>query len=821
MVSVSKVYFSSLAVLLMTILSNVTASQAQVEDPDRRYLFQDDNRRFIKAQEKRDEELLKPVVTGSFDSRFSAGQVEYLKESTTIHGTQGVSIAREGMQLRADELLYNTETQQVTIPEDLVLSFPSGELIASSGEFALESETGVFNDAYLSLSEGGGYRVAAKEIAKIGENEFELDYAEFTTCQCADGSVPWTIGCSEASIEREGYAQLKNFVFRAGDVPLFYSPYAIIPVKTRRSAGLLFPTFGYSNQHGFQYRQPIFAPVDETFDFTFTPFVETRTRAGSIFDAEKIFSTRHSLSGRLIYSNESQRGDNLRGTNITDIFDPTFDTDRFGGFYRQYWQTEQDVLLPSAVVVDAHLVSDDLFLRELADDDIGERGARVLTSRAVLRTSAGSWLYGDLSTEYNQSIREDQDFVLQRLPELDLTASESFRPFGFNPYGLKVKTDLGFQGVSFYREEGIDGNRYNLNPSMRVPYHYKNYLNGDMQVQGHLTSYQINTDLDPLSGAEAEDGEREVFLFRHRLSTALERVYDVPPDNPAVTLTSLGSQNQRFSLSRIKHTIEPEVNYLYIPFTGQDELPFFDSFDRIRNRNNMSMGLRSRILGRFSPRFAGGEQIPELTPRLEHMPSLLDNEGVSFFDHDSLFGQSQAGYQIQRGEIRELVNVSLLQNFDVNEYRDDKDPLRTPWSDLSFNLGVYPTPNFGFSFNSNIDYEDSEFSSYAMGTHLRDDRGDIVRARYTFIDNIISQVEGNLEFVLTDRLKLAGYGRYDELEGEIIEAATALRIESGCDCWHVDLGYAETINPDNQRVLLTFSLKGLGDITQRFSFDDQ
>ena len=792
---------------------------AQVEQPDRRFLFERDKTRVQEVEEKTQKETLKPIRIGGTDARFSAGRVEFLQESDAIRGTEGVTVSREGMKLRAEELLYSSKTQQVDVPVDMILSFPSGELIASEGKFSLETETGGFEDASLTLNDGG-YRIAATHIEKTSEDDFELENSEITTCQCADGSVPWSIGCTSGSVEREGYAYLDNLVFRAANVPLIYLPYAVLPVKTKRSPGLLFPTVGYSNRHGIQYSQPIFVPLDESFDFTLTPFIEARTRVGSKVDVQRIFSQRHVMSGRLIYSNESNRGESLRGTNVTDIFDPTFDTNRFGGFYKHFWQTERDALLPSAVVIDAHAVSDDLFLRELADDDIGDRSSRVLTSRAVFRSSVGSWLYGDLSAEYNQSIREDQDFVLQRLPELDLTATQSFRPFGFNPYGLKVKTNLGVQAVSFQREKGVDGNRYNVRPTLSIPYHYKNYLNADLSLQGDFTSYRLDEDMIFGTDQIIEDDDRSVFQLRHRLSTAVERVYDVDPNSSLVTLTSLGADNQQFALTRFKHTIEPEMNYQFIPFTSQDQLPFFDSFDRIRNRNNISAGVRSRLLGRFAPPFAGGDRIPELTPRVAQLPSLLSADGQSFFNHDVLFSDTQSNYVIQRGTIRELVNVAVLQNFDVIEHRKNLDPNRSPWSDITVNVGLFPTPNLGFSVDSNYDYEDSEFSSYSLAGHVRDDRGDIFRGRYTFIDDILSQAEANAEIVLTDRYRLAGYARYDEQNEEIIEASTALRLQSSCNCWYIDVGYAETLNPDNQRFLVTFSLRGLGDFTQKFGLNN-
>ena len=65
----------------------------------------------------------------------------------------------------------------------------------------------------------------------------------------------------------------------------------------------------------------------------------------------------------------------------------------------------------------------------------------------------------------------NDDLVLQRLPELNLSALKSFWPFGFNPYGMKVTTKVGFQATKIARDTGYDGLRTDFRPQAAIPFH--------------------------------------------------------------------------------------------------------------------------------------------------------------------------------------------------------------------------------------------------------------------------------------------------------------------------------------------------------------
>ncbi len=814
------------SLLVAALFVAITPSLVFAQVPTSEFLFQEDSTKLQDSQE-RERGLIgqtDKVIENEVD--FQAPQVEFLQEENVMKGTGGVLLSGDGIQVQAEEGTFAVESKDARLNGGVILTGPDGTVRAEQIELNLDSEVGTFTDAQFTLEEGA-YDVSASRVDKLSETEYELDDCWLSTCHCADESHPWKISGSDINITQEGYAHAYGATIDMWDQPVMYLPWVAFPVKQERTSGLLVPEFSYSSRDGFGYSLPLFGVIDDTSDITLTPFGETRTRVGTGFDFRKAFSTRSSMNGRIVYSNESARDGDLRGTDVTNLFDPTFDEDRFGGFFKQSWSTPSTAAIPLSIVSDIHLVSDSLFLREMEDEEIGLSNSRFTTSRVLMNAALGDYFSANVSGEYYQAFLSDQDLTFQRLPELTIQGSKSYRPFGFNPYGLKVTPGIEINATQFARDTGYDGLRFDVSPYVKIPFHYQNYFNSQLQLTYHQTQYDLDETYDPRSLTDLESSnERSLFQLSYKASTALERVYDLPQDTWLKTVTSLGSRNQDRMLERVKHTIEPTVAFDYVPGTDQDDLPLFDSFDRYREKSTVTYGVTSRLYGSFKTQRGARTQFEELAPELS------DFWGSSFSDPlDDIDGGGDPAtngvlkdpFVVGAGqnEIRQLAFVSLYQAYDYVEDQESLDPTRQAFSDVALRFGVSPTPDFSFTFQSNYDFHDEEFSSWSVGSYLRDDRGDRLTARYTFIDDRVSQLEGNLEIRLSKRFGLGYYARYDDEEGEFIEQQAALRLRSKCDCWHLDFGVSDEINPDKKRFLVSFTLKGIGDVSEKMGLGEE
>ncbi len=801
------------------------------EAPTDEFIFDEDSERKQRLLQLEREQIQKKqmqAITGSSKVDFEAPNVEYLQEENKLKGTGGVLVSAEGLQLEADEGELDLDTKDGSFTGDVLLTTPDGVIEADRSDFNLDYETGTFYDADFSIEEGA-YLIHAEEAQRITEKRFRLNDCFLSTCHCDDGSRPWRISGDEMDVTREGYAHAYGSSISFQGVPFFYSPWLAFPVKEERASGLLVPMAGYSNRDGVSLRQPILAVIDDHSDMLFEPFFASRTRRGSAFEYRNAFSTRSNLHTRLLYSDESPRDGMLRGTNVTDVFDPTIDEDRFGGFYRQNWQSDPSSIIPTSFIANVNYVSDNLLLREMDESEIGESNSRYVNSDVVLRSSFGDYVTTSLEGEYNQSLLTDQDLVFHRLPEARVNALRSFRPFGFHPLGLKVTTKADVQATNFSRDTGFEGMRYDIRPSVKVPLHYKNYVNMEFEAGIRQTIYDLGETFNPTISAQLpfedldDSNDRTLPDASVKVNTAIERVFELPEETWIKDVTALGSEAGEYELQRLKHTFVPGMTFQYVPDTTQTDLPIFDAIDRLREKSLVALDLRNSLYGSFKPRGQlPPQQIEELAPEVQDFGRIRDNYLLG--DLDNLYGTEDvfARQNIRKGRnmVRELASFRLLQSYDYIEDVDDNDPNRDAFSDLGAIATIFPTPQFALSADTNYNVQEEDVSSWGLATHFRDDRGDVLRVRYSFIDESISQLTGNLQIALTDQLQVGYFARFDELESDFIEQRAALRLKSACNCWHIDFGVSEQVNPDRQRFLFSFTLRGLGDLTEEFGFRD-
>ncbi len=791
--------------------------------------------------------LTAPAAAPGLD--FQAPIIEFKKEQNQIIGKGGITLSEGGVQVQADEGVFNTETKQGDVKGNVLMTTSSGVLGAESAKLQVENETGVFNGLEFDVEEGG-YRVEAQEARKVSEFEFELSDSDMTTCRCPDGTKPWEVSSSRCNLTQEGYAHAYGSTVYFQGLPVLYAPYMVFPVKNERASGLLPARFGFGNRDGFQYAQPIFLSVDDTTGLTVTPFLATRSRVGSEFAFEKVFSQTSRVDVGLTYSNESLRDGQLRGLNISNVAEPWIDDNRFGGFWKQRWVSDAKDPYPVELIVDGRYTSDNLYLRELPAPQIGEQQAQFLTSTAVLRGTAFEFLNLEGRSEYNQMLLEPQETTFQRVPEFVASTSKTLRPFGSNPLNLKLVTGGDASATSFMREDGYQGWRTNLHPKVGLPFQLSNYVRAQVGAELHQTGYSLSDDEipmprnsyypDPIPTAGINDKpdpenpaaidrerkygdfgtNRTLPIFTYGMGTAVERVYDLNRGNFFSKLVALGAENEGSELTRLKHTIEPNVQYRYVPDIDQNDNPQFDSLDRFAHRSLASYGFTTRLYGRFHEPYERTREVEDLSRTEQTLP--MFDLGQSMLD----FGRGAtlsplAPIDTREGEIRELGQFYVSQGYDFVEAQRSVSPDEStnPFTDVKTGFIVSPSAYTSASFDSNVSANDAQFTSYNWGLGFRDDRGDAIRMRYSFVNNTLSQAEGNIELKITDRIRFGSYGRYSFQDSEFQESRGLLRFFNSCKCWSIDIGAGSRINPDRSQVLVSISFGGVGALSQGLNYN--
>ncbi|MFZ3072646.1 MAG: LptA/OstA family protein, partial [Thermodesulfobacteriota bacterium] len=114
-------------------------------------------------------------------------------------------------------------------------------MTADSLDVDMDKETAVIVNGNLYFIDNNIY-VYGSEIKKTGKETFESSRIKITSCDCENDESPaWSFSARDAKVTKEGYFTGFHSFFYIKDVPVLYSPYVVLPVKTKRQTGFLTP----------------------------------------------------------------------------------------------------------------------------------------------------------------------------------------------------------------------------------------------------------------------------------------------------------------------------------------------------------------------------------------------------------------------------------------------------------------------------------------------------------------------------------------------------------------------------------------------------
>lgn len=750
---------------------------------------------------------LAPGQESSEEITIDAESLSYDREGDLLSATGDVLIRRGDTTLRADTVELNRRTSEARALGDAVLVSPEAEVRARAIFLDMENETGELHDAQIA-SDRLGYTLSGSRIEKGLGQRYHIENGRFTTCTCTDRAPDWSIAGDELDVEVDGYGHLEGGTFNVLDVPVLWLPRAAFPVFRERQSGLLLPRVGVSNRRGFQLLQPVYWAIDKTQDLTVSADVETSLRVGLVSEYRYAFNADTIGALQVAYFNEAFRG------RTTDVVvppgaDPNTPDNRWAvlGHHEQRLPQLSDGLTG---YTDLMLVGDDLFLREMNTLTVDERQDVNLRTRPFTRSQAGllqEWSRAALHAEavYYQDLvgpaveslepgcvpspqddcirtSDRESLVIQRLPEVRLISQ---RLLGFGLMG-----DLTGSVTNFQRSVGLAGVRGDIKPAVQLRLPLGRSLFGSVRAAFRETAYGLTEDemAGGFTGQDRVDGpfielpdasSRETVELRGLVGTQVARVFAFP----------------HFGLDKLKHTVEPQLEYLYVPPVDQSDLPVFDGIDRINKRSLFTYGFSTRLLGRWAAAADG-----------------------------------------TRGDVFELTRLSIAQSYDflrdippTSAFDETTGQPINPgqgdhFSDIDILLRINPSPLTAVRAFTTVDASEGVVSSTTVGVRLKEPlealdpsmrprlitRGTF-NVEYRFItDNILQLLDGSFSLPITDRLGLLYATRYDINADTFLENYVGLRVLSACDCWALNLGVVDTRNPNEVQVQAQFSLAGFG-----------
>jgi len=708
-----------------------------------------------------------------------ADDISFDKDTEQYLGKGNVSITRNGTKLTADFVRFDQKTMRVFAIGNVMMTAGEDTLTGNRMEMDLESETGTIYDGTVFFKRNH-YYIKGEKIKKIGKKTYTAQKASISTC---DGDNPvWKLTGRNAKVTLQGYGIITNAVMWTKNIPVFYSPLMVFPVKLRRQSGLLTPRLTLSDRKGTEYTQPFFWAINESSDATF--YLNHMELRGEKMGLEYRYILSDRSKGTLMFDFlDDRKVDDGTGDSSSKW---GFEDDRFlRPNHDRYWfRSKHDQVLPFdfTAKLDLDIVSDQDYLHEFRTGYTGFERTRDYfeqnfgrgiddygdTTRLNRLNFERRWEKSSLNTDfrwYDNVIHrtltpEKPNKTLQNLPFIgfDVSKNQLFEtPFYF-------EMDSGYN--HFYREEGLRGHRLDLYPRFSLPFSVKNYFTLEPSVGLRETVYQID-EFEDKDTEKDETQNREIYDINVNLSTEIYNIFSIKGNG----------------IDKIKHGIRPQVSYSFIPEKDQDDLPRFDGLDRIGKKNILSYS----IINTFTSRS------PE--------PTEKEDWTTDYSYH-------------------EFLRLKLGQSYDINEANDKDKEEKKPFSNIKAELDFEPTKFLYLEADTTWSPYEGDLLSSRVELNLSDKRGDelFLRHRYTR-DSRKDRKDGResiyakLLFNLTNRIST-----FFEYERNLYEDEDFLKgfgLLYNAQCWGVIFRYTD--RADNQTYSISINLLGLGGFSTSYA----
>ncbi|TFH88697.1 LPS-assembly protein LptD [Billgrantia azerbaijanica] len=493
-----------------------------------------------------------------------------------------VVLRRGDSQLEAPEVRMPASREQVFADGPLALRDPGLLVRGDAAEVSLVSDAASVDAAHYVIHEQH-LRGDALRLARLEDGRYRLTSASFTTCD--PGDTLWRLVGGDVVLDREsGFGTARHARLEVGRVPVFYWPWVRFPIDDRRHTGFLWPELGVSGD-AFDYAQPFYWNIAPNHDATVTPrWISDR---GLLLGAEYryLFPTdRGQLEGAFLADDDG--GSDGPG-------DPSR---RHAGEDRWYLDYRHSGRFDARTRYDLRYgaASDGRYF-----DDFGRPFGEDPTAmpRLARLDYRGNRWHLEARAQGFQRLDDpllDPDKPFYRLPSLTADARWS-QPSGFYQQWRSNATyfwrDVDETRIPLEREAAV-GSRLHLAPAAGWRFD-ASWGHLEPRLEWLATAYDLDY------------GERDVDR-----DTAPTREVPVSSIDGGLVFErelALGGRDYR-------QTLEPRVNYTYVPGRDQSEFPDFDTSerafswgqlwspyrftgaDRVGDLNRLSLGVDSRLL---------------------------------------------------------------------------------------------------------------------------------------------------------------------------------------------------------------------------------
>ena len=488
-------------------------------------------------------------------------KVEYLYAEKKVIGIDNVSIVYKDVKLTCDRIVVNMKTKEAVAEGNVVFTQGEYRYLGEKFHYNFENEKGTIIEAE---ARGEPWYAKGETASKLASEEYSIERGHLTTC-----NLPYPhyrLQARRVKIYTDNKVEAFHVLVFLGDVPIFYFPYYVHPLKDKRPRVTIVPgrnsRWGYYALTAWRYylhewsRGYIHLDYREKKGFGYG--LDYKYKFG--FFGKGLARVYYTKEDHVVTTEEREDGQSV-GEN------------RWRVQLRHKWYMDENTL----AVGEFNKNSDKLFIKDYFFLDEYEKESQQKTFLSIIRTKR----------EYNLSLylqTRIHDFytVLEKLPELKMEI-KSQRVRDTNFY-YKSTTSFAilqkkFAETIYGRDPKLKANRFDTNHQLSYQRKIFRFLTFNPYTSTRETWY-----------SEDKNGDDNKFRIANtygvRFSTKFFKVLD------------FNTNTFDLDINGLKHIVTPSVNYAYQPepTVVANELKQFDTIDAIGPRNKVNISVVNRLL---------------------------------------------------------------------------------------------------------------------------------------------------------------------------------------------------------------------------------
>jgi len=360
---------------------------------------------------------------------------------TTVHARGGVLVYYKDSVIKADRATYDRASNLLKVDGNIEMIEHEGNKYKSEHlKINTQSNEVVFDELF-SMSKNDVWLMS--DHVKKKEGNYTLGSSMISSCTITDPL--WKIAFDRALYESETQVmKLYDAKVYFWDTPILYTPYLSFNMDKKRSSGLLFPLFGYSEDEGFIYEQPIFWNISPSMDMEFNPQIRTR-RSEGIYSTFRFVDSAYSLGKiRAGYFKDSMAYQKRVGNSDRDHYGFEF-------YYDASRLLSESTLggLDDGLYINTILLNDIDYVN-LQKTRLSSFGRNPLQESRLNYFVSGEEFYTGIHAKYFIDTREEHnDYTLQVLPSVQLHRYLDHLLWNNLTYSVNMQFN------HFYRKKGV------------------------------------------------------------------------------------------------------------------------------------------------------------------------------------------------------------------------------------------------------------------------------------------------------------------------------------------------------------------------------